>query len=303
MALCDISLQPLPDGFKQSAIVDKMRFISNGNPEGSIGDGVPGRTMQVIGAGLPRCATSSLQAAFESEYLDMGPCMHMARVAPYADRLQHVLECMRERNREKRHKMLHQLFDGYSATCDFPGIMFIDDLMDMYPDAAIVLNQRSSGPVWQKSFRDSLSFFTKRIYLSICFLWKTDRLHWRCHHEAPDLWEEKMGERSLLSPTVYDSYNNWVREEARKRDRPVLEFQASDGYPALCKFLGKPLPPVDVKFPHLNDAANMRLVKRILVIRGLVSWVALGASAWAAWKYGPGLVQSALSAGKSWLSK
>ena len=103
------------------------------------------RRLQVIAAGLSRCATSSVQAALESPYLDFNPSMHMAHVAPHAHREQLVIDAMQEENRERRHKLLHQLFDGYAATSDFPGWAFVDDLMDMYPEAKVVLNQRKSA--------------------------------------------------------------------------------------------------------------------------------------------------------------
>ena len=87
-------------------------------------------SLEVIGAGLPRCATSSLQAALESSHLGFSPSMHMARVIPHVDRAQLVIDALREKDRNRRQKLLYQIFDGFAATCDFPGVMFIDDLMD-----------------------------------------------------------------------------------------------------------------------------------------------------------------------------
>jgi hypothetical protein len=91
------------------------------------------RQLEVIGAGLPRCATPSLQAALESPQLGYAPCMHMTHIAPFVDQLNLVLAALREEDRECRQKIPHKIFDGYAATADFPGVAFIDDLMDMYP--------------------------------------------------------------------------------------------------------------------------------------------------------------------------
>ncbi|KOS19985.1 hypothetical protein ESCO_005603 [Escovopsis weberi] len=55
--------------------------------------------MKVLAIGLSRCATSSLQAALESPTLDCKPCMHMARIAPYAERIRLVLAAMAEKDR------------------------------------------------------------------------------------------------------------------------------------------------------------------------------------------------------------
>ncbi|KAM0558057.1 hypothetical protein ACHAPJ_005224 [Fusarium lateritium] len=121
--------------------------------------------MQVLCLGLPRCATSSLQAALESDVLNLGPAMHMAHIAPHADREQIVIDALNEQDKEKRQKLLHKIFDGYASACDTPGWAFSADLMDMYPEVVIVLNKRPSGQVWLKSIGDSLRFFGTWRYL------------------------------------------------------------------------------------------------------------------------------------------
>jgi hypothetical protein len=50
-----------------------------------------------------------------------------------------------------------------------------------------------------------------------------------------------------------------------------------------------------VKYPHLNDAGSIKLLKAVLVVRGLVSWAALLGGLWASWIYVPSLVQEAVS--------
>lgn len=89
------------------------------------------QSMKVICAGLPRCATSSLQTALEGPIIGISPCMHMAHVAPHADRLRLCLAAMAEMDdTARRQEMVGTLFAGYAASADFPGIFFIDDLMD-----------------------------------------------------------------------------------------------------------------------------------------------------------------------------
>lgn len=87
--------------------------------------------LKVICAGLPRCATSSLQAALEGPVIGISPCIHMAHVAPHTDRLRLVLAAMAETdNTTRRQEILGELFAGYAASADFPGVLFADDLMD-----------------------------------------------------------------------------------------------------------------------------------------------------------------------------
>ncbi|KAF7548066.1 hypothetical protein G7046_g8802 [Stylonectria norvegica] len=246
---------------------------------------VQGPRIRVIGAGLPRCATSSLQTAFETPALGYFPCMHMAHVAPSATRLQIVIDAMLEEDTSKRHKLLHQIFDGYAATTDFPGYWFTDDLMDMYPDAPIVLNQRGGGAnAWWKSFWDSFYFFTSWTYRAVCWPIKSDRLLYKIQTMCEPLHVKKWGVKR--GPEAYQVYQDWVIEEAAKRGRKVLIWKAEDGWEPLCEFLGKEAPK-DEPFPWVNDTATLTFVKRVLIARGIVSWLAIFGTAYASWRYWP----------------
>ncbi|KAK3314637.1 hypothetical protein B0H66DRAFT_605585 [Apodospora peruviana] len=130
-----------------------MRFISDDRkkPPQNVAT-----KMQVLALGLPRCATSSMQAALESDILNHGPVI--------------------------------KLFDWYGATSDFPGCTFAADLMNMYPEAAIILNQRKDGRVWIESVNGSIRFLGKPPYLVTCYLWQTDcllyRIQWTLHRTS-----------------------------------------------------------------------------------------------------------------------
>ena len=252
-----------------------VRFITD---DRVVDQGPGSPRLKVIAAGLPRCATTSLQNAFESEYLDLTPTMHMAHVMPHADLLELVIEAMGEKNRDRRHQILHQIFDGYRATADFPGAVFVDDLMDMYPDAKVILNLRESGESWAKSIRDSMSFFGTKTFRYITCLIRTDRVLWKLNKVGSRIWEKKLGasEMSFYTSEFYDKHNKWVREEAAKRGKDLLEFRAEQGWEPICKMLGKPLPPAKVPFPRLNDQRTMAIIKVVVVVRGLLAWSLLG---------------------------
>ncbi|PNY26397.1 Uncharacterized protein TCAP_03670 [Tolypocladium capitatum] len=246
-----------------------------------------GPRIRVIGAGLPRCATSSLRAALEMPNVGYFPCMHMAHVTPHSSRSQMIVDAMLEEDRHNRRKLLHKIFDGYEATTDFPGCWFIDDLMDMYPDAPLILNQRhGGGAAWFKSFQGSLGFFQTWTYYLLCFPIKSDRLHWTMHQIARRRSVEKFGVG--LSPEFYDVYQDFVQLEAEKRGRRVLIWRAGDGWGPLCQFLDKEVPK-DEPFPWVNDSATMTTVKKVLMMRGILSWAAILGGAYTAWRYGPQL--------------
>ncbi|KKK27042.1 hypothetical protein ARAM_001138 [Aspergillus rambellii] len=226
-----------------------MRFVT----DDLVVDRTSSVQIQVIGAGLPRCATSSLQAALESNYINLDPCMHMAHVSPHADRGTLLLTALREPNAATRHKLLHGIFDGFQATTDFPGCMFADDLMDMYPEAKIVLNKRPGGARNRNLYSVWRTFMQRSM---VSFGLTADELFTAKH---------------------YDAHNEWVCAEAAKRGREVLEFEPRDGWASLCKFLGKQAPgdDDDEPFPHRNDASEIRMVQIVLYARGGLSWVAL----------------------------
>ncbi|MGI4851838.1 MAG: sulfotransferase family protein [Janthinobacterium lividum] len=244
--------------------------------------------MKVLALGLPRCATSSLQAALESPSIGFAPAMHMAHIVPSAHRERLVIAAMIEPDRERRHKILHEIFDGYAATADFPGMVFVTDLMDMYPDASIVLNTRASAAAWSKSIKEALSFFGSKRYLYTAYLIQTDRLHYQIHQEAYKKMARDidLSPEDIFSPKHYERHNQSVRDEAKKRGRPVLEYRPEDGWKPLCEFLDVQIPSDDIKYPWLNDAATMTTLKMILVARGLISWAALGGVLYAGWYWG-----------------
>jgi hypothetical protein len=235
--------------------------------------------LKVIAAGLPRCATSSLQHALEND-LGYGPCMHMAYVAPHTRKLQLCHAALLERDKAARHKLLHAIFDGYKATTDFPGMAFADDLMEMYPGAKVLLNQRDSALKWQKSISGTLKFFSQTPYLLICYLWSTDYWSWKVHQAAKVCWDRRFGSGGgpdgWFVVETYELHNEWVREAARRNGNPILEWQVQQGWEPICKFLGKEVP--SKPFPHLNDENTIRVLTAILVTRGLLAWAAVLAS-------------------------
>jgi hypothetical protein len=243
-----------------------------------------GPQMRVIAAGLPRCATSSVQVALES--LGYFPCMHMAHVSPHGDRQVLCEKAMFEKDTQKRRKILHQIFDGYQATSDFPGFYFIDDLMDMYPDAQIVLNQRKDGAKgWQKSMTETMAFFNSWYFILLCGMWRTDRMAWKINRHVRVLGEQKFGD-PVPTEAAYDNYQEYVRKECKKRNRDLLEWQPQHGWEPLCNFVGRPVPK-DTAFPRLNDGPTMRMLQRFLLIRGCLTWVAIIAGSWATYTYWP----------------
>lgn len=159
--------------------------------------------------------------------------------------------------------------------------------MDMYPDARVILTTRPSAETWAESSRESLGFFFTRWFAVLGFLWGTERLWFRLNMRILEWCGERFGEEDIFSAEIYDRYNDFVRGVVRERGREVLEFKAEDGWGPLCAFLGRDVPAV--AFPRVNERKTFAFIKWVLVVKGVVSWMALGGLVWLGLRYGMAL--------------
>lgn len=243
-----------------------MRFITNTqpNPPSTHSTGP-----KVLAAGLWRCATSSLQCAFES-HLNLSPSLHGATIMPSIPLLKLCCAACREPDTAKRRAILHRLFDGYNASSDFPGMAFVDDLMDIYPEMQIVLNKRESAEAWERSVRSSLMFFSTRKY-ALCTWW-VGQSYW--HHQLyrayMDLAWRRFGIRDVFTEEFYRRHNEWVRQVARPHGKEVVEWEPRMGWGPLCELVGMEEPME--QFPNENEGRAIRELTRFLIVRGLKAW-------------------------------
>lgn len=211
--------------------------------------------------------------------------MHMAHILPHADREQLLLDAMREQDREKTHKMIRALMAAHASVADLPAMYFTADLMDMYPDAAVVLNQRESGAQWAASAKESFEFFFSWRFFVTCLFFRNDRLWYKLNCEAMKFCDRMYGTPIPWTVSVYEGHRKWVLDEARKRGRPVLQFVPEQGWKPLCEFLGTEVP--DEPFPRLNEKETFELIRRIFIAKGLLSWAVVGLGVWGSWRFGP----------------
>ncbi|KAH8658362.1 hypothetical protein BX600DRAFT_439527 [Xylariales sp. PMI_506] len=186
----------------------------------------------VLALGLPRCGTSSLKAAFESKWLDLKPVHHMSEVMPDGSNRKLVFEAAQEQDREKRQKLLAKLLRGYTV---------VTDLLDMYPDAKIILNHRNDGTTWAKSVYDSIHFVQTKPFFVIIMWFKLGR---GAHYLMTTIWKVASNQLNKPDPyfgadptfgplEFYDAWQEHIRTEAKKRSRPLLEWQPQDGWKPL----------------------------------------------------------------------
>ncbi|KAJ1325765.1 Sulfotransferase domain-containing protein [Microdochium nivale] len=229
------------------------------------------RKLQVIGAGYGRTGTTAISLAIERLY--DGPVMHggtqmIGREDAYMKKLVDLHKT--GTNKPRLLYLLREITAGFVGITDCPGILFIPELMELYPDAKVVLVTRDPEKWWKsiEPVAKNVSFWWLKP-----LLFPLPGLRW-----VPELMEGMV----LKNRTLYGmdmkpgidllaSHNAHVRKVVPK-DR-LLEMQISDGWAPLCAFLGKPIP--NEPFPRSNDAAATEQRFKEAVLNALVIWAAI----------------------------
>jgi len=193
-----------------------------------------GAFMKVIGAGFGRTGTMSLKVALEE--LGFGPCYHMTEAFDHPEHLPLWETAIGGEPVDWK-----QIFGSYQAAVDWPTAAFYKELMEVYPEAKVLLTIRDPEK-WYESTKHT-------IYTML---------------DAPDpspmlrmatklVWEQTFDGKfddHRYAMEVFKRHN----EEVKKHVPPerLLVYEVKDGWKPLCEFLGVEVPE-EKSFPHLND--------------------------------------------------
>jgi Sulfotransferase domain len=204
--------------------------------EETMGDG-----LKVIGAGLPRTGTMSMQAALNQ----LGfRCYHMQEVPQVPGHLKRWGDLVSG----GQSMDWDALFEDYEATVDAPACFYYRELMEAYPEAKVVLTVRDADR-WYASIMTLLNTvkplrpFGKVMPRIGRFMKLTDDL-------LDTFIAPSRDEESFLR--AFHRYNAEVTEHV-PADR-LLVFRVQDGWEPLCAFLDCPIPEPH-PFPHLNEGS------------------------------------------------
>ena len=200
-------------------------------------------TLQVVGAGVGRTGTKSLQEALS--LLLGGRCYHMVEVFGRLDEDVPVLQ----RAAEGQPVDWHAFFDGWVATVDFPTCVFWRELADAFPDALVLLSTRRDFATWYRSASDTI--FRGMDHIADA----DERSGW------DEMMHTLLGRHFTLAMTdeaacreAYERHNAEVR--AGVPAERLLEWQPGDGWEPICERLGLAVP--DQPFPHSNTTADFQ---------------------------------------------
>mmetsp|Transcript_26285 Transcript_26285/g.53230 ORF Transcript_26285/g.53230 Transcript_26285/m.53230 type:complete len:294 (-) Transcript_26285:64-945(-) len=244
-----------------AALLAAAAFLAGASPL----EAAEGARIKLIGAGLSRTGTASLFEALEvlgyrsthgatlafNRTADREFHVAMRRVHP--DGEQHI----RERDNHMLlgkavHESIRQYWEsmaqgGITAVLDTPFNLFYQELMQIYPDAKVVLTIRSTAEEWYES---SHAMWRAFLFLrSDCSDILFGRTPYACNMCA------KSHDAEMRSACIETYYWHIRRVKASVPAGRLLVFNVSDGWEPLCHFLGVPVP--DRPFPHNNRASEL----------------------------------------------
>ncbi|KIY02278.1 uncharacterized protein Z520_02416 [Fonsecaea multimorphosa CBS 102226] len=254
-----------------------------------------GKTLKVIGAGLSRTGTTSFGAA--CSYLLDGPCYHggtqmlnspESHIKRWIEIIKHT-PVKDEADRKALTEGVKEMLDGYVACTDLPSNAFVEELMEIYPDAKVICTVRDPEKWW-----NSLAPIVEKGNLTVLswLLAPLPTLRWfRTYHDALDDGRVgelyfRPGEPKRPTRAMWDRHIEHLKKVVPKEK--LFFYDVRDGWEPLCAILGVPVPK-DVPFPKLNDAQAMEGFMKKSAQRGMMVWAGLfvsaGAAAFAAARY------------------
>ncbi|KAJ4321810.1 hypothetical protein N0V84_005105 [Fusarium piperis] len=149
-----------------------------------------------------------------------------------------------------------EVFGQYDAVSDIAS-HYAESLIPAYPDAKVILVERDIEK-WYNSMVPVVQDSTKPRFRAFV----TGLANYTGYTSGPACFRMQQGWTRSESPndvvknlkTTYVRHYKYVRETVPSDQ--LLDFQLTDGWGPLCRFLGKEIP--DVPFPHVNDAVEYK---------------------------------------------
>lgn len=246
--------------------------------------GPPTTQMQVLGLGLSRTGTASFSRALEillqgpsyhgGANLLAGNDSHMRRwndVLRISLRLRQDPSSVTVAERVFQKFLIAKQLEGFVALSDAPSIMYAEILMELYPDAKIIVTTRDEKK-WWKSIEPVVERSDKKSYTNLLFFWVPGLRHWA---EYVDLnrygrYGELyyIGKELRPGPYTYSRHYEYLERVVPKEKLHYYDIKS--GWAPLCEILQLPIP--DIDFPFENDAAVIQAAFTKAAYLGIGLW-------------------------------
>ena len=193
--------------------------------------------LKVIGSGMGRTGTLTLKSALET--LGFGPCHHMLEVFEHTESIPLWIEAGAGR------ADWDAIYGPYAATVDFPGSKFWRELAEFYPHAKVLHSVRDPEK-WFESTQETI-FSPNSPALN------AEGMMAEFFGVVARGFEGRIHDRAFMVDQFKRHTDAVVA--AIPTDR-LLVYEASQGWPPLCAFLGVPVP--DAPFPVNNTREDFR---------------------------------------------
>ncbi len=193
-------------------------------------------SIKVIGAGFGRTGTDSMREALT--ILGFGPCHHMKAVMADEENKQLWRAVSRGETPDWDH-----IFAGYHSCVDWPSAHYWRDLIEHYPDAKVILTNRSPES-WWNSFESTILKGIER---------STDPESLGLALVANQVFEGSPHDKDKAMAIFKANVKSVI--ETVPADR-LLVHNLGDGWDPLCAHLGVGVP--DQDYPGLNSSAQFK---------------------------------------------
>ena len=195
--------------------------------------------LEVVGTGLGRTGTKSMQTALEM--LGFGPCHHMFEVRAHPESRAWWIEAGEGK------PVWDKIFENYRSTVDYPGAAHWRAITDHYPSAKVL-----------HTVRDPNSWFDSTqatIFSPVVLSWQLagpEADFFKSIFAAIATTPEHMHDRKLMT----DYFRRHTEEvKAAIAAERLLIYEVGEGWDRLCRFLGVPVP--EAPFPSENTRAEI----------------------------------------------
>jgi len=210
--------------------------------------------MKVVGVGFGRTGTLSLKAALED--IGAGPCFHMLDLIQGENKERDLPYWVNIADNEPVD--WNEVFEPWESTVDWPAASKWRELIDVFPDAPVLLNVREFDGFYESC---------KNTILAVKLAAQRGEIKQDTNREmpAPELWG--VIEKLIWQGDFHGRFEDkeWVREmyydriEEIKNTVPaerLTVWELGDGWGPICEMLGVEEP--DKPFPHLHDTNEFR---------------------------------------------